>query len=97
MKLWIVYFESANYCGYGAHCLVRAETEDQARTLAEGYAEDFYYDQDQDQYYEEHPENMDVGPDSWADIKTVEVLDENHESWIFVQMPSQASIYPMIN
>ena len=94
MKLWVIYFESANYCGYGEHCVVKAETEDEAREVASGYAEDFYYEQDSDQYYEDYAEE---DPEYWADIKTVELFDETHESWKYFKDPKQSSFYPLIN
>ena len=94
MKTWIVYFVSANYCGYGEYCLVKAETENEARKYANGYAEDLYYEQDCDQWHEEHGEDT---PVAWAYIKTIEILDESHECWMFVQDPKQAIFYPMVN
>jgi hypothetical protein len=93
MKLWIVYFESANYCGYGEYCVVQAETEDEARNIAAHYAEEFYYEQDGDQYMEEHG----CDADCWADIKTVELFDGNHDCWKYYTDPNQSVFYPLIN
>lgn len=72
-ELYVVYFESANYCGYGEHVLVWATDVEDARDAAEGYASDFYCDQDQDQYIEEHGDE-DLDGVAWASIRSVELL-----------------------
>jgi hypothetical protein len=64
-ELYVVYFESAIYCGYGEHVLVWATDVEDARDAAEGYASDFYCDQDQDQY---------MDGVAWASIMSVELL-----------------------
>jgi hypothetical protein len=51
-ELYVVYFESANYCGYGEHCLVWATDEDDARDKASDWADEFYREQDLYQYKE---------------------------------------------
>jgi hypothetical protein len=53
-ELYVVYFESANYCGYGEHCLVWATDEDDARDKASDWADEFYREQDLYQYKEEY-------------------------------------------
>lgn len=93
MKLWIVYFESANYCGYGEYCVVRADDSTNAEIIAESYAEDNYCEEDSDQWYDENGHD----PDRWAEIKKVELFDEGHECWQYYIDPSQSSFYPVIN
>lgn len=95
MKLWLIYFESANYWGYGEHCVVQADSEDDAREIAYDHCNDFYYEQDSEQYIEENGSDEDVG--SWADIQTCEEFDESHEYWKFYIDPGQSSFYPKLN
>jgi hypothetical protein len=94
MKLWIIYFESANYCGYGQHCLVLAESEDGARDLAIPYAEDYYQEEDYDQYVEEYGEPEWV---TWSNVISCEEFTPEHESWQFAWQPDQEQFYERIN
>lgn len=76
--LWLVYFESANYAGYGEHRLVEAETEDQARDIIEPIAEDFYMEEDR---YQLEDEDYDIDNCNYACIKSVEEFTPEHEDW----------------
>lgn len=97
MKLWLIYFESANYCGYGEHCVVRSKDEEDARDIAEGYANEFYHEQDYDQYVDEYGKEAADEEGFWANIQTCEEFDESHESWKYYIDPAQKSFYPEIN
>lgn len=97
-ELYVVYFESANYAGYGEHCLVWATSEDEARESSEvnEYAEDFYREQDEDAYYEDN----DIDPDdlvegiTWSRVMTVEKLTgSEHEEYV----AKQPAYYPIVN
>lgn len=77
LKLYLVYFESANYAGYGEHILVEAESEDAAREAVDPYANEFYYAEDAQQLEEEEIDCEGF----YATIVSVEEFNESHESW----------------
>ena len=52
--LYVVKFESANYCGAPETCMAWATDEDDAMDVAHDYAENFFYEQDQEQYLDEN-------------------------------------------
>lgn len=97
-QLYVVYFESANYCGAGEYVLVWATDEDDAMSndaLIE-YAEDYYRDQDYEQYMEE---NDGEEPDGvgWANIQSAELLSESeHEEYALNPKPD-CSVYQYMN
>lgn len=93
MELYVVYFESANYCGYGEHCLVWADSEENAmyNDFVLQYAEEFYMEQDQEQYLEEHGDDDQV---TWASIMSAEPLKgSEHEKYV----AKQPDFYPIVN
>lgn len=95
MKLWLGYFESANYAGFGEYCIAKAKTEDEARSVISAYAEDYYYEQDSDQWFEEN--EVCENDESWAEVVRVVEFDESHELWGYYKNPGQSSFYPEIN
>lgn len=66
---WVVYFESANYTGYGEHAIVWAKSEDAAMSNTDflAYAEDFYREQDLDQFVDEYG-TEEAEEASWATV-----------------------------
>lgn len=95
-ELYVVYFESANYAGYGEHCLVWATSEQDAKDEAADWAEEFYYDQDNSQFEEEHEgEECEM----WADVKTAFPLasEEGKDFRRYLADPTQAQHYPIVN
>lgn len=92
--LYILYYESANYCGYGQHAVVRANNETEAELLADGPMEDYFYEQDQDQYLEDYGDDEGV---TWANMRSCEELTPEHASWKYVVDPGQASFYDFVN
>ena len=93
--LYIIYYESANYCGYGEHVVVHANSEDEAKDKAFYHMEEFYREQDEEQYLEEHEDDPDFeGP--WSTVITCDLFGPGHEQWEFFMMPSQAIHYPII-
>ncbi len=95
MKLWLVYFESANYIGCGEYCVVTADSEDAAREAAIGYAEEFYYEQDACQWEDDNEGCENEGP--WASIVYVVEFNESHELWKHYIDPKQTRFYPKLN
>lgn len=93
-KLYIIEFNSANYCGASDHCLVWAKDEVDAEEIFGeiGYGENYYYEQDSEQYLEENGED----PDFYCNfVKAELVKGSDYES--YVNDPSQACYYPLIN
>lgn len=91
-QLYVVYFESANYAGYGEHARVWATSEEEAKEAVSDYAEEYYYDQDGDQLEEDDIED---GP--YANVMSA-VLQAGSEFEEFIADPQQAEhFYPIIN
>lgn len=94
MQQYVVYFESANYAGYGEHVLVWANSEEEAMSndaLIE-YAEEFYREQDEAQYIEENGEDVDGV--QWASIMSAEKLKGSRFEEFVGRNPEQ---YPEMN
>jgi len=93
MQLYLIYFESANYAGYGHHCVVKAWSEDEAEDLAQEYMEDTYYEEDSDQWYDENSES----PCNWAEVRTIEEFGPEHDTWeYFMDEKQREHFYPCI-
>lgn len=95
-QLYCVYFESANYAGYGDYCLVMAESESDAMDNPDvlSYAEDTCREQNEDQYIEEHGED-EAEDNVWASIISAELV-EGSDVERYIADLSQASFYPII-
>lgn len=99
-ELYVVYFESANYCGYGEHCLVWAEDEVDAIDQATEYAEEHYRVEDYDQFVEEHGEEAADECDLWASFpKEAYSLssDEAEDVRGYLLDEDQKNFYPIVN
>ena len=95
-ELYVVCFESMNYCGAAETCLAWGVDEGDAKLAAADYAEDFYREQDEDQWREEYSEEMDEDDVIWANVLSAELLKgSKYEQWAFD--PSQASFYQIVN
>ena len=92
--LYIVYAESANYCGYGQHFVVEAQDEEDARELTLDVSEDYFREQDESQLEEE---GYDLDGMTYSNIQTVEPFDAEHDSWKYYKDPSQAEFYIKVN
>lgn len=92
--LYIIYAESANYCGYGQHFVVEAQDEEAARELTLEAAEDYFREQDEAQLEEE---GFDLDGMMYSNIETVEPFDAEHDSWKYYQDPGQAEFYIKVN
>lgn len=70
--LYLVYFESAHYAGYGEHILVWAKDAMDAEAAISDYADE----QDGDQMEED---GTDDGV--YSSIMSIELFDESHKDW----------------
>lgn len=92
-ELYVVCFESANYAGAGDTCMAWATSEKEAMGAAAQFAEEFYYEEDQDQYIEENGEDDGV---MYANV-TSAVLLKGSQYEEYQKDPSQASFYQLVN
>ncbi len=88
IMLYIIYAESLNYCGYGQHFVVEAESSEEAEFKATGVIEEFFYDQDSEQLEEDGNEE---GP--YSDIQSCEELTPVNEHWKWFSDPKQKVNY----
>lgn len=86
--LWLIYCESANYCGYGQHFVVEADSEEEAREKVFDSAEEYFYEQDGEQLEEDG-----VLYDCYSTIESVEPFDQSHRDWKYYKDPSQSEFY----
>jgi hypothetical protein len=92
--LYIIYAESANYCGYGQHFVVEANSQDRAEQLAFDACEDYFREQDESQLEDDE---FDLDGMMYSNIVTVEPFDADHDSWKYYQDESQAEFYIKVN
>ena len=90
--LYLIYAESANYCGYGMYFVVNADNESDAHAAAEMSVEEYFYEQDDEQCQED---GIFEGP--YGSIVRIEEFGPEHEAWKHYQDPSQAEFYWKVN
>lgn len=86
--LWLIYCESAHYCGYGQHFVVEAPSEEEAREKVEYPAQEYFYEQDYDQLEEDG-----LLDEETFTIVSAEPFGEDHEAWKYYCDPGQAEFY----
>lgn len=92
--LYIIYAESANYACYGQHFVVDATSIYNASEQVLHAAEDYFFEQDEDQLIEDGYDEEE-GP--FADIKSIQPFGPEHEYWKFYQDPTQDEFYIKVN
>ena len=92
--LYIVYADSANYCGYGQHFVVEAADKEIARELTLDAAEEYFREQDEEQLEED---GYDLDEMVYSTIETVQEFNTEHDSWKYYQDPGQAEFYIKVN
>ena len=92
--LYIIYAESANYCGYGQHFVVEANDESEAEDLVLESAEEYFCEQDRDQLEEE---GLDHEGMVFSNTVSVELFGPGHTAWEFYQDPEQSQFYIKVN
>lgn len=98
--LWLINYESSEWCGGESHVVVVAETADEASYLAEDHMDSNMRELFSDEYRELAESYDEAGEDmEWNcayTINSIEAFDENHESWKFYCDPSQEQFFPTI-
>ena len=92
--LYLIYAESANYCGYGMHFVVEADCESDAHAAAEMSIEEYFYEQDSEECQEDYGDGFD-GP--YGSVVRIEEFGPEHGSWKFYQDPTQSEFYWKVN
>ena len=96
-RLWVVEFESANYCGAPEHCLVWAFDAEDAMDAASYHASEVYCEQDAAQWEEEHGDTEEYDDVMWASMNSA-VLLEGSEYAVYVEDGvQQRNFYPIVN
>lgn len=95
MTPYLVYFESANCCGYGHHVVCFAEDASDAEDKSRPNMEEYFREQDYDQLVEERGED-EAEAAIWSTMVSCTELTPDHEDWKFVIDPVQESLYYFI-
>lgn len=91
-ELYIIEYESMHWCGGGSHCLVWAESGDEAIELASDHMEESMRE-----LFSDEIEEDDLDAEMQATVNSVElVIGSTYEK--YVRDPSQqTNFYPLIN
>lgn len=92
--LWLIDYESAHWCGGQSHVVVVAESEDEARILAEDHMESEMRELFSGEFEDETDESFDE--ECAYTVNSCEPFDETHEHWEYYTDPSQEQFYPTI-
>jgi hypothetical protein len=94
-KLYIIDYENAHWCGGQLHCVVRADSAEDAEDRAEQHMQETQYELFRDEY--DDIEEGETYDESSYVVNSIKVLDENNEHWKFYQDPVQrANFYPEV-
>ena len=94
-ELYVIEFESANYCGAHETCMVWAESilDAELKFAESGWGEQYFQDQDQEQYFEENGYEEGV---IWSYTKrAVKLAGSEYEE--YANKESQSSFYQIVN
>ena len=95
-RLYVVEFDSANYCGAPEYCLAWANDEEDAMDEASVWAEEHYREQDQSQWEDEN-EGEDSDDVVWASMRSAEPLEgSDYEQWVEDEV-QQRAFYQIVN
>lgn len=98
VKLFIISYESSQWCGGQSHCLVYAYNESQPEELASFYMDESMRELFSSEYFDDQEDGGDLDEDQAYTVHSVEELTPDHEMWQYVQDPvQQAHFYPYIN
>lgn len=93
-QIYIIDYESSQWCGGGLHCLVMADSEDHAEMIADNFMEDTQRELFGDHYDAEDSDGNEE--DCAYTVNSTELLaGSEHEK--YAADPSQESFYPKVN
>ena len=93
--IYLMYYESAIYAGYGQNFVVVADSPEHAQELSTESAEDYFREQDEEQYQEEN--GFDYEEPCWSEMRTCEELALSHETAKWVLDEGQGCYYTLVN
>lgn len=95
MQLYIIDYESYQWCGGGSHVVVHASSPEEAALKASLHMDETMRELFSDEYDDPDMEGQD--DEQAYTINAIEVLDEESPYWQFWQDPEQrAAFYPEI-
>lgn len=98
VKLFIIAYQSSQWCGGSSHCLVYAHNEAHAEELAEWYMDESMRELFSTEYEEDREDGGDLDADPAYSVDSVEELTPEHDYWVYVQDEvQQRNFYPYIN
>lgn len=98
VKLFIISYESSQWCGGQSHCLVYAFNENQAEELASHWMDESMRELFSSEYQDDLDDGGDLDADSAFTVHSVEELTPEHEMWQYVQDEvQQRNFYPYVN
>jgi len=98
VKLFILSYESSQWCGGASHCLVYARNEAQAEELAEQFMDQDMRDLFSTEYEEDREDGGELEEDAAHSVNSIEELTPEHEMWEYVQDEvQQRNFYPYVN
>lgn len=95
-RLYVVEFESTNYCGASEHCLAWAHNEEDALDAASEYASEHYREQDVSQWEEEN-EGEDSDNEMWASMRSAVLLEGSEFAKYVEDEQQQRAFYQIVN
>lgn len=94
--LWLIDYESSQWCGGSSHVVVVADSEDEALELAELHMEESMRELFSSEYEDDANEGGNADEECAYTVNSCEPFDETHEDWQFYTNPSQEQFYPTI-
>jgi len=94
--LWLIDYESSQWCGGQSNVVVVADSEDEALGLAELHMEENMRELFSGEYEEDANEGGNCDEECAYAVNSCEPFDETHESWQFYIDPSQEQFFPTI-
>lgn len=94
--LWLIDYESSQWCGGQSHVVVVADSEDEARVLAELHMEESMRELFSGEYEEDADEGGDRDEGCAYTVNSCDPFDETHEYWKYYCDPSQEQFFPTI-
>jgi hypothetical protein len=96
-KLFLIDYESSQWCGGSSHCVVRAEDADAAVILAEEHMETEMRELFSDEYGDDGEADDSCDDECAYTVNSVEEFDESHEYWKYFIDPDQSQFFPLVN
>lgn len=93
--LWLIDYESSQWCGGSSHVVVVADSELEAMLLAEEHMETEMRELFSDEYETDDEDGSRTEECAYS-VNNCEPFDETHEEWKFYCDPSQEQFYPTI-